>query len=114
MLIAACKQKDKVTDIIASDSTEIQWKHYGNDEGGMRYAQMVQINKDNAHKLREAWRYRTKELDVYKGNKVGKSSLAFFCSALRIKGLACNHKSLDSRYELVSKRVTWSWLIAPS
>ena len=33
------------------------WAHYGNTEGGSRFAALDQINRDNVNKLKVAWTY---------------------------------------------------------
>jgi quinoprotein glucose dehydrogenase len=47
-------------------SKESDWPHYGNDEGGMRYSVLKQIDRDNVTKLRVAWTFHT--LDISDGN----------------------------------------------
>ena len=35
------------------------WSHYGGDEGGSRYSEAKQINRQNVSQLQLAWTYRT-------------------------------------------------------
>jgi quinate dehydrogenase (quinone) len=48
--------------------TQKNWAHYGNDEGGSRFAALDQINRDNVSKLVPAWTYRTGDVAVSDGN----------------------------------------------
>ena len=44
------------------------WAHYGNDEGGSRFAALDQINRSNVSKLVPAWTYQTGDVAVSNGN----------------------------------------------
>jgi len=44
------------------------WQHYGNDEGGSRFAALDQINRDNVSQLVPAWTYHTGDIAVSNGN----------------------------------------------
>ncbi|GGU55024.1 quinate dehydrogenase [Pseudomonas laurentiana] len=44
------------------------WEHYGNDEGGGRFAALDQINRDNVSKLAPAWTYHTGDVAISDGN----------------------------------------------
>ena len=44
------------------------WAHYGNTEGGSRFAALDQINRDNIDKLKVAWTYRTGDIAISDGN----------------------------------------------
>lgn len=44
------------------------WAHYGNDEGGSRFAALDQINRDNVSKLVPAWTYNTGDIAISNGN----------------------------------------------
>ncbi len=44
------------------------WAHYGNTEGGSRFAALDQINRDNVNKLKVAWTYRTGDVAISDGN----------------------------------------------
>ena len=44
------------------------WAHYGNDEGGGRFAALDQINRDNVSKLVPAWTYHTGDVAISDGN----------------------------------------------
>ncbi|MBL7697448.1 MAG: pyrroloquinoline quinone-dependent dehydrogenase [Chitinophagaceae bacterium] len=51
------------------------WPAYGGDPGGSRYSSLKQINKGNIHALKEAWTFRTGELETYEGtNAVEKAA----------------------------------------
>ncbi|ANI60098.1 glucose/quinate/shikimate family membrane-bound PQQ-dependent dehydrogenase [Pseudomonas sp. GR 6-02] len=44
------------------------WEHYGNDEGGGRFAALDQINRSNVSKLVPAWTYNTGDIAISDGN----------------------------------------------
>ncbi|MBD8592235.1 glucose/quinate/shikimate family membrane-bound PQQ-dependent dehydrogenase [Pseudomonas sp. CFBP 8758] len=44
------------------------WAHYGNDEGGNRFAALDQINRDNVADLVPAWTYHTGDVAISNGN----------------------------------------------
>ncbi|MDH0288182.1 glucose/quinate/shikimate family membrane-bound PQQ-dependent dehydrogenase [Pseudomonas sp. GD04087] len=44
------------------------WAHYGNTEGGSRFAALDQINRGNVEKLKVAWTYHTGDVAVSDGN----------------------------------------------
>jgi len=44
------------------------WKHYGNDEGGSRFAALDQINRSNVSKLVPVWTYHTGDVAISDGN----------------------------------------------
>lgn len=44
------------------------WAHYGNTEGGSRFAALDQINRDNVSKLKVAWTYHTGDVAISDGN----------------------------------------------
>ena len=44
------------------------WAHYGNNEGGGRFAALDQINRDNVSKLVPAWTYHTGDVAISDGN----------------------------------------------
>lgn len=44
------------------------WAHYGNTEGGSRFAALDQINRGNVDQLQVAWTYRTGDVALSDGN----------------------------------------------
>lgn len=44
------------------------WAHYGNDEGGSRFAALDQINRNNVSSLVPAWTYQTGDVAISDGN----------------------------------------------
>lgn len=64
------RQTYTTTSTAANNNAGTEWKNYGNDPGGMRYANLDQINTNNISKLEVAWIYRTGELATYAGTKV--------------------------------------------
>jgi quinate dehydrogenase (quinone) len=49
-------------------NAQLNWQHYGNDEGGSRFAALDQINRDNVAKLQPAWTYHTGDVAMSDGN----------------------------------------------
>ena len=47
---------------VAQEDAASSWNHYGGGLHGMQYSKLAQINRDNVHTLKEAWRFRTGEL----------------------------------------------------
>ena len=43
---------------LAAFAGDVDWPHYGADQGGTRYTPADQINRDNFDQLRVIWRYR--------------------------------------------------------
>ncbi|KAB0492413.1 glucose/quinate/shikimate family membrane-bound PQQ-dependent dehydrogenase [Pseudomonas psychrophila] len=50
------------------DKAQKDWAHYGNDEGGSRFAALDQINRSNVSKLVPAWTYQTGDVAISNGN----------------------------------------------
>ncbi|MBB4864943.1 quinate dehydrogenase (quinone) [Pseudomonas nitritireducens] len=44
------------------------WAHYGNTEGGSRFAALDQINRSNVDQLKVAWTYHTGDVAISDGN----------------------------------------------
>ena len=44
------------------------WSHYGNTEGGSRFAALDQINRGNVNQLKVAWTYHTGDVAISDGN----------------------------------------------
>ncbi|MDZ5602813.1 glucose/quinate/shikimate family membrane-bound PQQ-dependent dehydrogenase [Pseudomonas sp. RP23018S] len=44
------------------------WAHYGNTEGGSRFAALDQINRDTVNQLKVAWTYHTGDIALSDGN----------------------------------------------
>ncbi|MCF5021861.1 membrane-bound PQQ-dependent dehydrogenase, glucose/quinate/shikimate family, partial [Pseudomonas lactis] len=56
-----------ITPVAAADAQK-DWAHYGNTEGGSRFAALDQINRDNIDKLKVAWTYHTGDVAISDGN----------------------------------------------
>jgi len=56
-----------ITPVVAADAQK-DWAHYGNTEGGSRFAALDQINRDNINKLKVAWTYHTGDVALSDGN----------------------------------------------
>lgn len=64
LLITGCTgEQAGNTPLQGSAGPDTSWPHWGNDEGGSRFAQLEDINPDNVHRLRQAWEYHTGDLD---------------------------------------------------
>ena len=46
-------------------ASDVDWPHYGADQGGTRYTPADQINRDNFDQLRVVWRYRPPDQQIY-------------------------------------------------
>lgn len=53
---------------VTADTKQVNWSHYGNDEGGSRFAALDQINRNNVKNLKEIWRFRTGDFTTGTGN----------------------------------------------
>jgi quinate dehydrogenase (quinone) len=56
-----------ITPVAAADAQK-DWAHYGNTEGGSRFAALDQINRANVDKLNVAWTYHTGDVALSDGN----------------------------------------------
>ena len=56
-----------ITPVAAADAQK-DWAHYGNTEGGSRFAALDQINRDTVNKLKVAWIYHTGDVAISDGN----------------------------------------------
>lgn len=66
----------KTSNLAASD-----WPAYGRDPGGSRYSPLSEINRENVHRLKVAWTYRTGDVS----NRVNaRSTSAFQCTPILI------------------------------
>ena len=50
---------------LAAFASDVDWPHYGADQGGTRYTPADQINRDNFDRLRVVWRYRPPDQQIY-------------------------------------------------
>ena len=60
------------------------WRHYGNDEGGTRFAALTDINTDTVSGLKEAWRYRTGVEEDFKATPLNVNGMLYICAALNV------------------------------
>ncbi|MCF5512350.1 membrane-bound PQQ-dependent dehydrogenase, glucose/quinate/shikimate family, partial [Pseudomonas sp. PA-3-6H] len=56
-----------MTPVAAADAQK-DWAHYGNTEGGSRFAALDQINRDNIDKLKVAWTYQAGDVAISDGS----------------------------------------------
>jgi quinoprotein glucose dehydrogenase len=62
-----------------------EWRYYGGDEGGSRYSNLSQINRENVRELRRAWTYHTGELEL--GLATAPFQASFSCTPLVVNGV---------------------------
>ena len=62
-----------------------EWHYYGGDEGGSRYSNLSQINRENVRELRRAWTYHTGELEL--GLATAPFQASFSCTPLVVNGV---------------------------
>lgn len=60
------------------------WRHYGNDEGGTRFAELADINPDTVGSLKEVWRYRTGVEEDFKATPLNIDGMLYICAALNV------------------------------
>ncbi len=80
------------------------WRHYGANEGGIKYAPHDRINRDNVWQLREAWRYQTGE---------GTRPRAFQVTPILVDGLLVGCTTLDQVFALDPKTGKEVWRFDP-
>ena len=56
-----------ITPVAPADAQK-DWAHYGNTEGGSRFAALDQINRNTVNKLKVAWTYHTGDVAISDGN----------------------------------------------
>ncbi|MBL9161738.1 MAG: pyrroloquinoline quinone-dependent dehydrogenase [Planctomycetaceae bacterium] len=64
----------------AQSLDQSDWPRVGNDPGGMRYADLAQINLENVARLKPAWTFRTNELE-------GRDGRTIECTPLVVDGV---------------------------
>lgn len=67
---------------ISSAPSTPDWRHYGNDVGGSRFAELDDISADNVAQLQEAWRFRTGVEEDFKMTPLQVNGLLYICGAL--------------------------------
>ncbi|SIN82287.1 quinoprotein glucose dehydrogenase [Parasphingorhabdus marina DSM 22363] len=69
---------------LAAGEAATDWRHYGNDEGGTRFAQLTDINVDTVGGLQEVWRYRTGIEEDFKATPLNVNGMLYICAALNV------------------------------
>ena len=64
-------------------SGDTEWPTYGNDQGGMRYSPLLQINRENVSKLKVAWTFHVGDVSEGRG---GRKRSGFETTPLLIDG----------------------------
>lgn len=60
------------------------WRHYGNTEGGTRFATVEDINVETVGALKEVWRYRTGVEEDFKATPLNINARLYFCTARNV------------------------------
>lgn len=60
------------------------WRHYGNTEGGTRFATLEDINVETVGALKETWRYRTGVEEDFKATPLNIDGRLYFCTARNV------------------------------
>ncbi len=60
------------------------WLHYGNSNGGTRFARVDEITPANVSGMKEIWRYRTGIEGVFKATPIQIGDLLYTCAALNV------------------------------
>lgn len=60
------------------------WRHYGNTEGGTRFATLEDINQDTVGGLQEVWRYRTGIEEDFKATPLNIDGKLYMCAARNV------------------------------
>lgn len=60
------------------------WPHYGNDEGGSRFAPLSEITTENVAGLEEVWRYRTGVEEDFKATPLAIDGRLYLCAAANV------------------------------
>ncbi len=69
---------------ITDQQATTDWRHYGNNSGGTRFAEIEQINTSTVNQLKEAWRYRTQVTDDFKMTPLQVGEYLYLCGANNI------------------------------
>lgn len=72
-------QRDVSPEDLATD-----WPHYGNTEGGTRFAAIDQISTDTVGELEEIWRYRTGVEEDFKATPLAVDGKLYLCAAANV------------------------------
>lgn len=70
--------------VVAEKTPTTDWRHYGNTEGGTRFAEIDQINTETVGNLKEVWRYRTGVEDDFKMTPLQVNGRLYLCGAKNI------------------------------
>ncbi|MEO0996152.1 MAG: PQQ-binding-like beta-propeller repeat protein [Pseudomonadota bacterium] len=62
-------------------SPATDWRHYGNDTGGTRFAELQQISRNTVDGLEEAWRFRTGVSGDFKMTPLQVNGLLYLCTS---------------------------------
>ncbi|MEM1404104.1 MAG: pyrroloquinoline quinone-dependent dehydrogenase [Pseudomonadota bacterium] len=71
----------RLDDQVASND---DWRHYGNTEGGTRFATLDDINVSSVGDLTEVWRYRTGVEEDFKATPLNIDGRLYFCAARNV------------------------------
>lgn len=96
----------------ADQAQQGEWTAYGRDPGGMRFAPMDQINKENVQQLEVAWTYRTGELATYEGTRAA-SRAAFEATPIMVDGVLYFSTPSNRVIAVDAKTGTEKWVYDP-
>jgi len=71
--------------LVAAQTLPAEWRFYGGDQAGTRYASSKQIDRSNVAGLRRAWTYHTGELEL--GLRTASFQASFSCTPLVVDGV---------------------------
>ncbi|MBK81519.1 MAG: membrane-bound PQQ-dependent dehydrogenase, glucose/quinate/shikimate family [Gammaproteobacteria bacterium] len=66
------------------DPSGAEWAHYGATKGGTRYAPHDQIDRDNVHRLEQAWVYRTGVGGAFKATPLQVGDALYLCTGQNV------------------------------
>ncbi|MEO1045676.1 MAG: PQQ-binding-like beta-propeller repeat protein [Pseudomonadota bacterium] len=69
---------------LATANAVTDWRNYGNDEGGTRFARLTDINTETVGGLKEVWRYRTGVEEDFKATPLNVNGMLYICAALNV------------------------------
>ncbi|MEC8429044.1 MAG: PQQ-binding-like beta-propeller repeat protein, partial [Pseudomonadota bacterium] len=76
--------KRNIENVGVDQAIDMEWRHYGNTEGGTRFSGLQQINRDSVAGLKEVWRYRTGVTDDFKMTPLQIGNALYLCGARNV------------------------------
>jgi quinoprotein glucose dehydrogenase len=91
-------------------SPDADWPCYGNDPGGMRYAPLTQINRENVSQLKVAWVFHTGDISDGSG---GKNRSGFETTPILVEGTLYLTTPFNRVIALAAETGTQRWAYDP-